>query len=78
MFSVESETLCKFKLNISFCVTDLQFPICPIWITAKPKQIAEANSAILRNCKVQIVQLGKTCTLNVYIVHKTNTFHIQI
>ena len=35
-------------------------------------------SAILQNTKAKIVQQGKTCILNVYILRAIKTFYVKI
>ena len=74
----ESETLCdslkvSISLNKSFRFVSLAY---------RPQYKQQRNlkfvSAVLQNSKTKIVQQGKNCILNDYIVQTTNAFYKKI
>ena len=74
----ESETLCdSLKVSISL---NKSFRFVSLTYRSQYKQQRNLKfvSAVLQNSKTKIVQQGKNCILNDYIVQTTNAFYKKI
>ena len=74
----ESETLCNsLKVSISL---NKSFRFVSLTYRSQYKQQRNLKfvSAVLQNSKTKIVQQGKNCILNDYIVQTTNAFYKKI